>query len=228
MEDCSDKSKRVRDDSLDSEVNSHESKIARVDSGPKMDSSESQLTRVNSVQSFANSEVREIVRVDSENKAFDSLGATEIQDDLLNILDDTENVAEHDLDFVIKSFEQEILAPAPNANPAPESGELPLNLGYLLEASDDELGLPPTPASGEEREAQISESGRVGQKEVDLSGFMGFEDDNHISEFGSIGFRSECSTEEDNGGGDFVMLDGLFDHSEPTDILWRSESLQAM
>ena len=138
------KRKRVRDDS---EADSPESKV------PRVESPESQLTRVNSGESCVQLDGCELVRVEPDDSVIDSSGVNEIHDDLLNILNDTDNVTERDptlqgLDSVIKSFEEEILAPGPN--PVPESGEFNPNLGYLLEASDDELGLPPTVAQSEE------------------------------------------------------------------------------
>lgn len=218
MENCTtDKRKRVRDESPDSAesethlVDSPGSKIRRVDS------SESQLTRADSVETCPDS-------------VFDS--DVQLQDDILNILDDTDNVPERDsvqgLDSVIKSFEDEMLVPGSDPGqvdltPVNDSGELQTNLGYLLEASDDELGLPPTGASGEE-------PGRVGPEGEDLSGFMGFDDDfpGHDGFGFETGFLTECAG-DNTGAGGFVELDGLFDYAEPAaDVLWRSESLQAM
>ncbi|WVZ21798.1 hypothetical protein V8G54_000342 [Vigna mungo] len=124
------------------------------------------------------------------------------------MLNDAENVTERDpavevehLDSFIKSFEEEILAPPSDPNVSPEPEVFKPNLGYLLEASDDELG------------------------GVDLTGFLGFEDDIRSYEgFGFVGYDAV----DDNGGG-YVTIDCLFDHAEPgADILWRSESLQAM
>ena len=225
MENCKDKRKRVNGD--DSEADSPESKI------PRLDSSESELIRVDSgVDSFES----QLTRVDSGGSCLNSDGsapdsaesACDIQGDILNILEDTENVPERDsamqgLDSVIKSFEEEILAAGsdPGQNPEPEDGELQRNLGYLLEASDDELGLPPSTAP--------EEPGRVGPEGVDLTGFMGFEDD--VPNYDAFGFGSGLTAEcggVDGGPGGFVAADSLFDYSEPADILWRSESLQAM
>jgi len=199
-----DKRKRVRDDS-DSLPNSL--KLPRVDN-----SSSSESHRVDSAEF-------QLARVDP---------------DFFSMLNDAENVTERDpavevehLDSFIKSFEEEILAPPssdPNLPPEPEVFEP--NLGYLLEASDDELGLPPTVAPCEdESKHEIFDSGRVGPEGVDLTGFLGFEDDIGSYEgFGFVGYGDV----DDNGGG-YVTIDGLFDHAEPgADILWRSESLQAM
>ncbi|NP_001351727.1 uncharacterized protein LOC101503361 [Cicer arietinum] len=226
MEDSTDKRKRARDESGDSpdlpdsethRVDSHETKIRRVNSCSDVNSSECQLTRVDSAESCLNS-------------VFDS--GVQLQDDIFHILDDTDNVPEREsvmgLDSVMKSFEDEILAPGLNSGQVDPtqttgSGEMEMNLGYLFEASDDELGLPPTVGNGDE-------PGRVEPEIVDLTGFVGFEDDfNGYDEFGfGTGLLSEC--DGDNGGaGGFVTVDGLFEYAEPAaDVLWRSESLQAM
>ncbi|TKY60920.1 hypothetical protein E2542_SST18025 [Spatholobus suberectus] len=201
-----DQRKRARDDS---ESDSPESlKHLRVDAN----SFEPNPTRVDSGEF-------ELARVDP---------------DLLNMLNDAENVTERDpnmqvqgLDSVIKSFEEEILAPAPNPSLSPEPDVFKPNLGYLLEASDDELGLPPTvvPSAEEESKPETPDSGRVGPDGVDLTGFWGFEDD--IRNYEGMGYVGYGDV-EDNGGG-YVTIDGLFDYAEPgADILWRSESLQAM
>lgn len=124
-----------------------------------------------------NSPVSKMARVDSD----DSSVQTHIQNDLFNILDDTENVPDrmHGLDSVIKSFEQEILSPTPH-----EPGDFHVDLGFLLEASDDELGLPPS------TRPESQALGRAGPEEADN--------------------------------------EGLLDLTESYDVVWRSESLQAM
>lgn len=227
------KRKRVgnEDDSGELNENFPDSKISRVESGELRSDSESQLTRTNSGESCENSEGCELGRVDPESTPMDSPGAREIHDDLMDILDDSDNVGEREptmqgLDSVIKSFEEEILAPGPDPDVAPES----CDLRHLLEASDDELGLPPTvtPAAEEENKPENEGFRRVGPDGIDLSGFLGFEDD--IPHYESLGYGTGVFVEyggDDNGGG-FVTLDGLFDYAEPGDILWRSESLQAM
>ncbi|KAG4400592.1 hypothetical protein AAZX31_07G086800 [Glycine max] len=206
--------KRVRDESS----YSPESQTQLVDSP------ESESQRVDSPES-------KIRRVDSSESQLDSVLDSEVrlQDDIFNILDDADNVPERDsvqgLDSVIKSFEDEINAPGSDSGSGdptqePDSGELQSNLGYLLEASDDELGLPPTVVDGEE-------TGRVGPEMTELARLMGFEDD--IPSYDAFGFGSGFAAESDGGAGGFVTVDGLFDYSDPAaDVLWRSESLQAM
>ncbi|CAI8619837.1 unnamed protein product [Vicia faba] len=208
--------KRVRDDS---DADSTESKrVTRVDS--VSDS----LSRVDSDGSES-----EIVWVESEP---DSYEVNDMTDEILNILDETDNVQEREitvtavqgLDSVIKSFEDEIFAPG--LYQVPDSSEFNPNLGYLLEASDDELGLPPTMVQTEEKILpEINESDRVGPDGVDLTGFYWFEEEIRNNEgFGLMGY--DTVSDENDGG--YVTIDGLFDYGEPTDFLWRSESLQAM
>ncbi|XP_027342385.1 uncharacterized protein LOC113855104 isoform X3 [Abrus precatorius] len=205
----------------------HTRKRVRPDSDCRSpDSSKHPRVRADSdVNSSESSDGFHLGRVEP---VLDSSGVNEIQDDLFSMLNDAENVTDRDpimpvqgLDSVIKSFEEEILAPGsdPNPNLTPEFNP---NLGYLLEASDDELGLPPTITPTEETGKE--DSCRVGPEGVDLTGFLGFEDDIGSYEgFGLVGCDGE-----DNGGG-YVTIDGLFDYAEaPADILWRSESLQAM
>lgn len=224
MEECN--RKRARDDS---EADSPESKrVIRVDSDSDDNSSESQLKRVNSAESCVDSDGYKLAQVET-----DSSEINEIQDDLLNILDDTETVPEREtttttvqgLDSVMKSFEDEILAPGQDLGSDPnlgsESGEFMPNLGYLLEASDDELGLPPTVAPSEVQEIpEISDSGRVGPELMDMPGLFWFEEDfRNYEGFGLVGY------DVDENGGGYVTIDGLFDYAEP---VWRSESLPAM
>jgi hypothetical protein len=214
MEECkNDTRKRVRDD--DSDADSYESKrVLRVDSG----------SDDNSSGSCVDSDGSEPVQVET-----DSYEVNEIKDEILNILDETENVTTvQGLDSLIKSFEDEILAPGQDLNPThvPVSDDLNPNLGYLLEASDDELGLPPTVTPNEEKELpETNDSGRVGPDGVDLSGFFWFEEDIRNNE--AFGFMGYDAVADDNGGG-YVTIDGLFDYADSGDLLWRSETLQAM
>ncbi|RDX77154.1 hypothetical protein CR513_42766, partial [Mucuna pruriens] len=208
MEDCNDKKRRLRDESQDSpESMTH-----------RLDSPESKIRRVDSSDSGDNSSESKLIRVDSgPDSVIDS--DVQLQDDIFNILDDADNVAERDsvqgLDSVIKSFEDEINAPS-SGDPT----QMPDNLGYLFEASDDELGLPPKVVSGEE-----AEPGRVDPKVLELTGLMGFDDD--IPSYDAFGFG--FAAELDGGSGGLVTVDGLFDYAElAADVLWRSESLQAM
>ncbi|KAL4633222.1 hypothetical protein ACB092_04G107000 [Castanea dentata] len=220
--------KRKRDEN-DSDLNSPEPKLTRIDSD---NSAESTLRN-------------------SENSDLNSPETHLSEEDLLNILDDSDIVTDRDpaiqgLDSVIKSFEEEILvqAPAPAAAPAvfidqaSDSGESQPELGYLLEASDDELGLPPTTSSGEEAkiEAVDFEASSADPEAVGLDGILlGFE--NEIPSYDSfefgIGADSESNLNDNNS--EFVALGGLFDYSDQSydpagdsELLWRPESLPAL
>ncbi|XP_054783259.1 uncharacterized protein LOC129290497 [Prosopis cineraria] len=204
------KSKRFRHDS---QPNSPVSKIARLDS-----------------LSHVNSPLHQLVLSHSEQLPLDSSVPTDIQNDLFNILDETDNLPDRHttmqgLDSVIKSFEEEILASAPDSvvpDPAPEPGDLHVELGYLLEASDDELGLPPSVTAEDETKPESQELSRVGSDGVDMGQLLGFE--NEMDKYETVGLGGG---ENENGGG-IVSFDGLLDYTESYDVLWRSESLQAM
>ena len=129
-----------------------------------------------------------------------------------------------DLADVIKSLEEEIMAPAPApAALEEEDNRTPLLvLGYLLEASDDELGLPPavgsSPPSSSSDGVEVVEIADDETEEV--AGFdriWGFEDDvSAASPYEGLEFGGQ--TEFDDG----VFFDGdLFDYSavvyEPSD-----------
>ncbi|KEH27043.1 hypothetical protein MtrunA17_Chr6g0484631 [Medicago truncatula] len=231
MENSTDKRKRVDDEFDETQthcVDSVHAKIRKINSFSDSDDvnltetkTETQLTRVDSSES---------------SQVFDS-------DEIFNILDDENNAHERDsepdsvmgLDSVIKSFEEEIFAPGTEpglTEPEPVqvdlvqmtgSGEMEMNLGYLFEASDDELGLPPTVT-----EPGLNEPGSDEPDKVDLTGFVGFDDD--FTGFDGFGYGTGLLSESDGGAEDFVTGDGLFEYGEPAaaDVLWRSESLQAM
>lgn len=212
-----------RQDENDSDLNSPEPKRIRIDSDNSTES-----TLVNSEDSDLNSPETHLS-----------------EEDLLNILNDSDIVTDRDpaiqgLDSVIKSFEEEILVPAP-APAAPavidqtsDSGESQPELGYLLEASDDELGLPPTTSSGEE--VKIEAVDFEASSAVGLDGILlGFE--NEIPTYDSfefgIGVDSESNLNDNNS--EFVALGGLFDYSDQSydpagdsELLWRPESLPAL
>lgn len=85
--------------------------------------------------------------------------AKQIREDIVGILDEQETLTDRlpevqYLDSVMKSLEEEIVHPS--THPAQQtfldlmssySGDPQPDLGYLLEALDDELGLPPTVSS---------------------------------------------------------------------------------
>ena len=209
-----------RQDENDSDLNSPEPKRIRIDSDNSTES-----TLVNSEDSDLNSPETHLS-----------------EEDLLNILNDSDIVTDRDpaiqgLDSVIKSFEEEILVPAPAPaviDQTSDSGESQPELGYLLEASDDELGLPPTTSSGEE--VKIEAVDFEASSAVGLDGILlGFE--NEIPSYDSfefgIGVDSESNLNDNNS--EFVALGGLFDYSDQSydpagdsELLWRPESLPAL
>ncbi|KAM2541687.1 hypothetical protein TB2_021222 [Malus domestica] len=108
-------------------------------------------------------------RDNSNDLVHDSAEVKRLREDLLGFLDDSDaNPTTQDIDSVMKSFEEEIaaattfcqsssrpasetlLASGPVVDLTSESGESKPDLGYLLEASDDELGLPPSENFNEE------------------------------------------------------------------------------
>ncbi|XP_055819405.1 uncharacterized protein LOC129888454 [Solanum dulcamara] len=101
------------------------------------------------------------VRIDVEEVVFNSpeadagLGmyspeAKQIREDILDILDEQETFTDR-LPEVMKSFEEEIVHPSAQQNildlMSSDSIDPQPDLGYLQEASDNELGLPPTLSS---------------------------------------------------------------------------------
>ncbi|XP_027096316.1 uncharacterized protein [Coffea arabica] len=184
------------------------------------------------------------VRVDSDETfeaGFDAPEVKRLREDLLGNFDDGEfYTASLELDSFMKSFEEEILSGTPTTTTtavavvdltSSESGESQPDLGYLLEASDDELGLPPTTSEGQNgNEEDKAELVRVESDSSGLRGELwGYSEelpsydsfDVGIGEFGDyIG-----------GGGEYVALDGLFDYSDlgfgSTDFTWRPETLPA-
>lgn len=180
-------------------------KRARVDSDLRCDSPESK--RVNSVGG------------ESFEVELDSTQAKQILDILDELDSETgpEEVIE-DLDLVIRSFEEE-LHPNNNGSSSPEvlqlqseAGESQPDLGYLLEATDYELGLPPTVPHFQEEQANNESVGlpfAVDTESVKLENIKGFEDE-------LITYDS------------FESVLGELDCSEPTDYLRRPESFPAL
>ncbi|PIA39713.1 hypothetical protein AQUCO_02600277v1 [Aquilegia coerulea] len=170
------------------------------------------------------------VRDDSEESDADSPVTKRFHNDLLDILDDSEPVeATQDLASVMKSFEEEISMSKPISS---NSGDSQPDLGYLLEASDDELGLPPAFSCGSEEEYNEEDNNNndgllhVSSDVVGLNDqIWRFEDEIPNYEFG-IG---------DNFNSEFLTLDGLFDYSDVyygqndfSEFSYRPESLPAL
>ncbi|KAG6672498.1 hypothetical protein I3842_16G060400 [Carya illinoinensis] len=152
-----------------------------------------------------------------ESSELDSPEVKRLRENLLGFLDDSDpDPTFQDLASVMKSFEEEISrSTAPVVDLTSDSGESPPELGYLLEASDDELGLPPSvPVT--------SESPCIG-------GLWGFED--QIPSYDSFEF---VGGESYNDTAEYVAYDGLFeypdmyfDSSDFSDLSWRHETLPA-
>jgi len=184
-------------------------------------------------------------RDNSDESESDSPEVKRLREDLLGNLDDSSDLCTttQDLDSFMKSFEEEISSP-PTPPPAAsvvdltsDSGESRPVLGYLLEASDDELGLPP---STTESPSAVTELDRVpSDASVELSELFRFDDDQIPSydsfEFGiagdGVGFNGGLS----NGEYADVAFDGLFEYSDlgygsydTEDVpLWRPETTPA-
>ncbi|XXG83779.1 hypothetical protein AAC387_Pa10g1459 [Persea americana] len=159
-------------------------------------------------------------RVDSA----ESPESKRIRSDLLDILDDVEfsggdrDPPVQDLATVMKILEEEI-APAS----ASDSGESQPELGYLLEASDDELGLPPTESSSggdveEGFDILLGATEAVGFDEI-----WRFDDGIPCYDALEIGFPGE---EEMEGP---VVFEGLFEYPDfVSDFPWRYGSVPAL
>ncbi|XP_073135208.1 uncharacterized protein [Henckelia pumila] len=157
----------------------------------------------------------------------DSPEVKRLRENLLDSLDDDDDEAEFgtassDLDSFMKSFEKEIASDGGDAVEVVDlvsgSEESRPELGYLLEASDDDLGLPPTTSSP--CAAQKSELG---------SDFWGFEPE--IPGYDSDGYGFVQTENFSGGDSGYVAIDGLFDYSDmglgSGDFLWRPERMPA-
>lgn len=183
------------------------------------------------------SKARKRVRGDSDESEYevDSPEVKRLRENLLNSLDDDAEfcTTTQDLDSFMKSFEEEIaasplLAAAGVADLTSDSGKSRPDLGYLLEASDDELGLPPTSSPGglgsevrSELERVESDSSELGSEFWEMPSYDPF----------GFGFGESELIYNNGSNGEFVALDGLFDYSDmgfgSGDIAWRPESLPA-
>ncbi|KAH0756845.1 hypothetical protein KY290_020338 [Solanum tuberosum] len=172
------------------------------------------------------------VRVDSEELAYNSPEVKKLRENLLYDLTDDDNNSEfcttsHDFDSFMKSFEEEITAsPSPAkvmetevVDLTEDSDESQPELGYLLEASDDELGLPPATAVGSESEIEL----------IGVSSDSIWELEERIPNYDS--FELGIADLVDYNAGVCEYVDELFDHSDlgfgSPDFLWRPETLPA-
>lgn len=139
-----------------------------------------------------------------------------LRENLLDSLDDdAEFGSTHDLDSFMKSFEEEITAsPYAGAGCGEEavqladlrsdSGDSRSDLGYLFEASDDELGLPPTASEATTELVRVeSNLSELGSEFWEAPGYDSFE-------FGFGGTLTNYGI----GNGEYAALDGLFDYSD--------------
>ncbi|KAI3811919.1 hypothetical protein L1987_16615 [Smallanthus sonchifolius] len=169
------------------------------------------------------------VRSDSDDSEFESPEAKRIQLDLLENLEDTDvHTVGEDLDSFIKSFEDEI-SPPDTLDLTSDSGESRPDLEFLLEASDDELGLPPTEIAPTE-----SERITVSTESVELGVFSWLDD--QIPNYGSFEYEfdyadGDVNVNGNNYNGEYVALDGLFDYTDlgsgSSDLSRQPESLPA-
>lgn len=247
MEECTGRNgsskKRARHDSGELCSDSPESK--RVEVSSDSDPSPPESDRVDTEHNKPDSNDSNKSQHDSEHNSTESNRADNeldpplvmtFREDILDIFDDQEIVTQiPDLDSVIKSFEDEIIQSSPSLARPPasefnsDSGDSQPDLGYLLEASDDELGLPPTVA---ESQAQNQPTNMSGGNEEGVNGprnMVGFE--HELPSYDSFELGLGENNYDANGNGDFVTVDGLFDHSDGTDFSdfgWRPESLPAL
>ncbi|KAG2261499.1 hypothetical protein Bca4012_013758 [Brassica carinata] len=162
---------------------------------------EERLTRSDSL-------VKKRVRHELDELVINSPDVKRLRDDLFD--DSGHDPATPDLDSLMKSFEDEL-----SNTTARASGETQPDLGYLFEASDDELGLPPPPPppppSEETKETELARaSSDSSEVVVELCGF-----EEPVADFGS-----------------FELDDGLFEYSDVCldsgDLFsWRPETLPA-
>ncbi|XP_020581063.1 uncharacterized protein LOC110025118 [Phalaenopsis equestris] len=127
-----------------------------------------------------------------------------------------------DLATVMKSLEEEIAMPTENDE------DRQAEIGYLFEASDDDLGLPPPETAQAVPAAAWTEEDVEPAEGFDqIWGFQEEEIPLWYDELTEFGFPSEekFGAPEDGGDGFAVSFDGgLFDSS---DLCWRPESLPA-
>ncbi|XP_023538923.1 uncharacterized protein LOC111799678 [Cucurbita pepo subsp. pepo] len=151
------------------------------------------------------------LRLDSADSESDTPEVKRLKDDLLGLLDDADpDPVVQDLDSVIQSFADEISpVSSPPSLPAAIDESLP-ELGYLLVASDDELGLPPSEASTSHGgEAEAAELTRASSESSGMGEIWGFEDAIPSYESFELGEGGRFYNDTE-----YVALDGLFEHSD--------------
>ncbi|KAL2234985.1 uncharacterized protein LOC105161068 [Sesamum indicum] len=160
----------------------------------------------------------------------DSPEVKRLRENLLDSLDDDAEfcTSTQDLDSFMKSFQEEIAASTSAGDGGAvdvgaDRGESRPELGYLLEASDDELGLPPPTSSPGGMKNELTELDRF---ESDASEFG--REFWEFSGYESFGLGLGAA---DNANSEYVALDGLFDYADlgvgSGDLAWRPETLPA-
>ncbi|CAN8293786.1 unnamed protein product [Cochlearia groenlandica] len=182
---------------------------------------EERLTRSDSAEPTDKKRVRD----ESDDAVLDSPEVKRLRDDLFDVLDDSDpEPVSQDLDSVMKSFEDELSAASSTVSTAQGSGETQPDLGYLLEASDDELGLPPPPSISEKpivTEEETTDFIRASSDSSGIDELWAFEEQGSLDLGSGVG-----------DGGEYVVVEGLFDFSDGCfdsgDLFsWRLESLPA-
>lgn len=175
---------------------------------------------------YHDSEINESAQTDASKRARYNSEITELTqteskqlgEDFLDDLDDSDIcTTSPDLDLFMKSFEQEISGSIPPPvkiiDLEADSGESRPDLGYLLEASDDELGIPPS-------EKPIdTELFRVTTEPTEL---WRFDEQSFGYDSFDLGFNDDVY-EHNSNSTEFVALDSLFDYTD-----WQSETLPAL
>ncbi|CAK9176245.1 unnamed protein product [Ilex paraguariensis] len=156
-----------------------------------------------------------------------------LREDILNDLDDPDQwTGTEDLDLFMKIFEEEIsgFSSCVNfENLTSDSGELlQLDLVDLLEASDDELGLPPPSNTSTIEVQNPDDQFELVRDSSELSELWWFDD--QITSYNWIESSGIGGTDGQNtGNSECVGFDELFDYSDlgSAYLLWRFETLPA-
>ena len=179
------------------------------------------------------------LRTDSDELEVESSEAKRIRDDLLEFLNESDPTpSTQDLDSVMKSLQEEISASSSlsSLRVTSDSGESRAQIGYLLEASDDELGLPPpeypSVQEGKDEKKDETELARVLSDSSGIGELWEFE--NQIPSYDSFDLGTGFGIYENNHNIDYVAFDGIFNHSDnnyydSTDFSdpWRHGTLPA-
>lgn len=173
---------------------------------------------------------RKRARDDTDNSEPDSPEVKKLREDLLDFLDNTDAAcpSNQDLDSMLRSLEEEIsvasYSPEPISVPVVDltsDSDMSLpNLGFLLEASDDVLGLPRSIKSGEGSKQGETELVRVSSGIGEFSGF-----DDQFSNYDSFDFATAGNSQFESY--DLGSSDLYFDSSDFSDFSWWSETLPA-